>query len=654
MSSGPPLWVIPALPLGGFLLTGLLGTRLGKRFVTAVGLGSVALATVAAYWRLLEYVFQVPSRSGEFSFHPVTIVERVSDWVATSGFAADIAFRLDPLSALMISFVTFVGFLIHVYSTGYMAEETDAGYARFFAYLNLFMFSMLVLVLAQNFLLLFVGWEGVGLCSYLLIGYSYEQEYAASSGRKAFVVNRIGDYGFLLGMFGLVGVFGTLDFDRIFRSAAADPARFAPALTLICLCLFVGATGKSAQLPLYVWLPDAMAGPTPVSALIHAATMVTAGVYMVTRCNVLFRLAPEAMAVVAVIGAATAIFAAVIGVAQNDVKKVLAYSTISQLGYMFLACGVGAFVAGMFHVLTHAFFKACLFLGAGSVMHAMSGEIDMRKMGGLKRKLPVTYATFLIATLAISGIPPLAGFFSKDAILTAVFGAGRPVLFGLGLFTAGLTAFYMFRVVSRVFEGTFRGTPEQEHHAHESPRSMTIPLIVLAALSVVGGIVGVPPLLGGGDRIAKFLAPIFLSIAGRPEGRGAELLSSTEWLLLGASVLVAVVGLLLAWKWYAKDDGRVPERIAAAFPAAYRLVADKFRVDELYDAIVVRPFVALARFCWKVIDVLVIDGVLNAGAFLVELAGDLLRFLQTGNVRNYALGFLLGVVALMLIVMGGM
>jgi NADH-quinone oxidoreductase subunit L len=656
MSASLPLWLIPALPLAGFLVNGLLGTKLGKRFVSIVGVGSVGLATLVAFTRLYQYVFVLPRLSGDVNGHGITLVESVANWIAAGDFTAEIAFRIDPLSALMTSFVTFVGFLIHVYSIGYMRhDETDAGYARFFAYLNLFMFSMLMLVLAQNFLLMFVGWEGVGLCSYLLIGYYYEQAFAPSAGKKAFVVNRIGDWGFLLGMFGLVSQFGTLDYDRVFTAAAGDPSRYAPFLTLIALCLFLGAVGKSAQVPLYVWLPDAMAGPTPVSALIHAATMVTAGVYMVARCNVIFRLAPDAMLVVAVVGAVTALLAALIGLAQNDIKKVLAYSTVSQLGYMFLACGVGAFTAGMFHVMTHAFFKACLFLGAGSVMHAMSGELDMRKMGGLKSRLPITYATFLIASLTIAGIPPLAGFFSKDAILAATFEAGSGVgriLFAVGLFTAGLTAFYMFRLVSQTFHGSFRGTPEQDHHVHESPKSMTAPLVILATLSVVGGLVGIPAALGGSDRFAAFLAPIFLPFAGRAPHAEHALSHATEWLLMASSVAVALGGLLLAWKWYAKDGGRVPARLAASFPAAYAFVADKFRVDELYDAVVVYPFTALARFCWKVIDVLIIDGTLNAGAFLVELAGDLLRFLQTGNVRNYALSFLLGVVALMLIVVG--
>ena len=640
------LWIVPALPLVGFLLCLLLGRRLGKSFVSVVGPGSVGLATIAAWSRLVPYL------AGDGK----PVIERLAPWIAAGNFSVDFSLRLDPLSALMVSFVTFVGFLIHVYSIGYMKlDETDAGYARYFAYLNLFLFAMLVLVLANNFLLRFVGWEGVGLCSYLLIGYYYEREYAADAGRKAFVVNRIGDFGFLLGMLGVFSLFGTLDFDSVFTNAAADPGRYAPGLTAVCLLLFLGAVGKSAQVPLHVWLPDAMAGPTPVSALIHAATMVTAGVYMVTRCNVLFRLAPQAMFVVAVVGGVTAIFAAVIAIAQNDIKKVLAYSTVSQLGYMFLACGVGAYVAGMFHVLTHAFFKACLFLGSGAVIHSLGGEQDMRRMGGLGRRLPLTYRTFLVATLALAGIPPLAGFFSKDAILTGVFAAHHTVLFGLGLLTAGLTAFYMFRLVSLTFAGDFRGTPEQAAHVHEAPPSMTIPLVILAFLSAVAGFLGLPEVFGeSANRIAAFLAPIFPRIGLASDEPPAHALSpATEWLLIGASVAVAVIGILVAWNWYVKRRGEPAARVAASFPALYRLVAEKFRIDELYGVLFVRPFTWLARVLWKVVDVLIIDGVLNAGAFLVELVGDVLRFLQTGNVRNYALTFLIGIVALLLIVLAG-
>jgi NADH-quinone oxidoreductase subunit L len=640
------LWVIPAIPLAGFVLNALLGKRLGKPFVSVVGAGAAGAATLAAFSRLLPYL----------STRGTPMVETAGSWIVAGSLSIDLSFRLDPLSALMLSFVTFVGFLIHVYSIGYMGhDETDAGFARYFAYLNLFLFAMLTLVLAESFPLMFVGWEGVGLCSYLLVGYYFDREYAAAAGKKAFVVNRIGDFGFLLGMFGIFSAFGSLNYSEVFAKAAQSPGRYAPALTLICLCLFVGAVGKSAQIPLYVWLPDAMAGPTPVSALIHAATMVTAGVYMVARCNVLFRLAPDAMIVVAAIGAFTAIFAGTIAVAQNDIKKVLAYSTVSQLGYMFLACGVGAFVAGMFHVMTHAFFKACLFLGSGSVIHALGGEQDMRRMGGLKSRMPITFWTFLAATLAIAGIPPLAGFFSKDAILAGVFeaGPGLPrLLWAVGIFTAGLTAFYMFRLVSLTFLGQFRGTSEQEHHLHESPRSMTLPLIVLAALSIVGGWVGVPAVFGEGlDPFARFLGPVFPTLAGSEAAREG-LPHATEWILMAVSVAVAASGIGLAWKWYARDEGRAPARLAASFPALHSLVADKFRVDELYGALFVRPFARLARMLWKVVDVLIIDGVLNAAAFLVELAGDLLRFLQTGNARNYALTFLLGLVGLLLLVVG--
>jgi len=641
-----PLWLIPLIPLAGFAVNGLLGTRLGKSFVSVMGVGAAALATIAAYSRLIPYL-----SGGQGTF-----IETYGSWIAVGDLSLDLAFRLDPLSALMLSFVTFVGFLIHVYAIGYMrGEATNAGYARFFAYLNLFMFAMLVLVLAENFVLMFVGWEGVGLCSYLLVGYYFDREYAAAAGTKAFVVNRIGDYGFLLGMFGIFTAFGSLSFSEVFGKAATDPGRYAPALSLICLCLFVGAMGKSAQVPLYVWLPDAMAGPTPVSALIHAATMVTAGVYMVARCNVLFRLAPEVMLFVACIGCFTALFAATIAIVQSDLKKVLAYSTISQLGYMFLACGVGAFTVGMFHVMTHAFFKACLFLGAGCVMHAMHDDLNVHHMGGLKKKMPITYMTFLIATLAISGIPPFAGFFSKDAILSSAFESHEPlgkVFWAIGLFTAGLTALYMFRIVSLTFFGTFRGTSEQEHHLHEAPRSMTGPIIVLAILATVGGWVGLPAVFGeNANLFARFLSPIVTPIAGR-ELAHEGLPHAVEWLLMAVSVAVAASGLYLAWVWWGKGEGRVPARLAATYPRFYALLVDKWRVDELYGVLFVRPFAWLARVLWKVVDVLIIDGVLNATAFMVELAGDFLRFLQTGNVRNYALTFLLGLVALLVFVIG--
>jgi NADH-quinone oxidoreductase subunit L len=639
---------------------------------TFVGTVSVGLACVFAFLAVFDVGL---SKLAHGAAHVVTLYRWIPLGVNQAvgqvpGPAAewfvDASFRLDALSALMIAFVTFVGFLIHVYSVGYMGHEE--GYGRYFAYLNLFMFSMLLLVLGGNFLMLFVGWEGVGLCSYLLIGYFYDLKSAADAGKKAFVVNRIGDFGFILGIFGIFALFGSVDFGKVFTAAAANPAAYTPYLTLVSLCLFVGACGKSAQFPLYVWLPDAMAGPTPVSALIHAATMVTAGVYMVVRCNVLFRLSPDALMVVAVVGGFTAIFAATIAVMQNDIKKVLAYSTVSQLGYMFLACGVGAFVAGMFHVMTHAFFKACLFLGSGSVIHALGGEQDIRKMGGLGPKIRTTYLTFLVATLAIAGIPPLAGFFSKDSILAAAFEARferapwlAHVLWGAALFTAGLTGFYMLRLVALTFWGTFRGTREQEAHIHESPSSMTVPLVVLATLSVVGGWVGIP-IIRGGDRIGEFLAPVILPLKGAAE-RVAKAPVSTELLLMGASVAAAAIGLFLAFSWYAKGGGQVPARLAARFPGVYRVVSNKYYVDEVYDAVFVEGLAkGGGRFLWdfdatvvdgavnavrhvtigaswaaSLFDQYVVDGLVNGLANTLQAAFRGFRRAQTGLVQNYAL-----------------
>jgi NADH-quinone oxidoreductase subunit L len=706
------LWLVPLFPLAGFLVNGLVylfsrrtaaesslaaghpqahgHTETGpkwKTLHTVVGTGSVALSCLVAFGA----IFDIGVRSLSEGAHHVLTLWRwiplglnqstgqvpgpLAEWVV------DVALRLDSLSALMLAFVTFVGFLIHVYSVGYMGH--DSGYGRYFAYLNLFMFSMLTLVLAANFLLMFVGWEGVGLCSYLLIGYDYHKKFAADAGKKAFVVNRIGDFGFILGIFGVFALFGTLDFGKVFAVAASNPAAYAPYMTLVCLCLFLGAVGKSAQFPLYVWLPDAMAGPTPVSALIHAATMVTAGVYMVARCNVLFRLSPDALLVVAVVGGFTALFAATIGLVQNDIKKVLAYSTVSQLGYMFLACGVGAFVAGMFHVVTHAFFKACLFLGSGSVIHALGGEQDLRRMGGLSRKIPITYVTFLVATFAIAGVPLLAGFFSKDAILAAVFESHFPrapwlpkLLWTAALFTAGLTAFYMFRLVSLAFYGKFRGTPEQEAHIQESPRSMTLPLVVLALLSVVGGWIGIP-ILRGGDRIGEFLAPVIPALAGaHPTEHAAPV--TLELALMAASVAFATIGLLLAYLWYAKGEGRVPARLAERFPGLYRALANKYFVDEAYDAVLVEGLgKGGGRFLWKVdatvvdlipngaaaatrgasslshlFDKYVVDGAVNGVASSLQGGFRLLRRAQTGQVQNYALvmgGGLFCIVAVYLI-----
>jgi len=638
------LWLVPVLPLAGAVVL-LLGARsFSHKLTSTVGVGSVgaslalALSILATNW---------PG-------HGDIQVLNLFRWIAAGEFSVDFALRLDPLSAVMLFFVTFVGFLIHVYSIGYMHEESPRAYARYFAYLNLFMFAMLTLILGANLLVLFVGWEGVGLCSYLLIGFYFEKDWCAAAGKKAFIVNRIGDFGFLLAIFLAFKVFGTVDFAGMQAVIDADPTRVAAFATPIALLLFVGAVGKSAQLPLYVWLPDAMAGPTPVSALIHAATMVTAGVYMVARSNFIFVLSPTAMLVVAVVGGCTALFAAIIGVAQNDIKKVLAYSTVSQLGYMFLAAGAGAFAAAIFHVFTHAFFKACLFLGSGSVI-PMGGEQDMRKMGGLKKHMPTTYWTFLVATLALAGIPVFAGFFSKDEILAKVFAAASDnlggyatayyALWGLGVAGAFLTALYMFRAVYMTFHGPFRGTHEQEHHLHESPGSMTWPLRILGIGSLLAGFLGISKAL-----VFNQADPNWFEHFLHPVAPGVELHHHAglglEWGLIALSIAVALSGLLLARRFYSGPKaGETPQRIATSLPLAYRAVANKYYVDELYDRVIVRPLAAVSRFAWKGIDTVAIDGTLNATAFFTEITGDLLRFLQTGNVRNYALYILAGTLA---------
>ena len=654
------LWLIPALCLAGAIVNLLLGAaKVRKPLVTLVGVGSVGAATAAAYVALWQYL-QLPG---------AIWVETYTTWIHAGDLTVDAAIQLDPLSAVMLAFVTFVGFLIHVYSIGYMHGESDAGYARYFGFLNLFMFAMLTLILGANLPLLFVGWEGVGLCSYLLIGYYFDQEWCAAAGKKAFIVNRIGDLGFLLAVFACFAAFGTTEFRELFPAAAGLPIG-APVATTIGLLLFLGAVGKSAQIPLYVWLPDAMAGPTPVSALIHAATMVTAGVYLVARCNVFYQLSPVAMATVAVVGGLTALFAATIGLAQNDIKKVLAYSTVSQLGYMFLAAGVGAYVVAIFHVVTHAFFKACLFLGSGSVIHACGGEQDMRKMGGLRKAMPITFWTFMAATLAIAGIPVFAGFFSKDEILAKTFEAGYTglnhlgtlyfVLWGAAVVAALLTAFYMFRLVFMTFFGGFRGGHEAEHHLHESPWTMTLPLVVLAILSTVGGFLGLPEqLVHLPNLIHDFMAPVVVTVGahgGEAAAHGAEHVAHAvplglEWGLLVLSVVVASAGIALAWSFYFKDpQWSRPKALAERFTWAYRALLNKYWVDELYDAGVVRPLHRLAVFCWKVVDVVLIDTIcVNGTAFVTELTGDVLRFLQTGNVRNYALSVALGILALAVI-----
>ncbi|HJQ41308.1 MAG TPA: NADH-quinone oxidoreductase subunit L [Thermoanaerobaculia bacterium] len=624
------LWLIPILPFAGFLLNGLFGKRAGKGFVTAIALlaslGAAVLGTVAVVQYNAHY------------HHGERHLNVVYEWFHSGGIGADIAFQLDPLSIVMLMVVTWVGFLIHLYSVGYMHHEE--GYWRYFAYLNLFLSAMLILILGSSYLFMFVGWEGVGLCSYLLIGFYYETDYAPAAGKKAFIVNRIGDFGFLVAMFLMFAYIGSVDFARVSQVAGAGGIATST-LTAICLLMFLGAAGKSAQIPLYVWLPDAMAGPTPVSALIHAATMVTAGVYMIARSNALYRLAPGAMMVVAIIGGITALFAATIGLRQFDIKKVLAYSTVSQLGFMFIGVGVGAFSAGVFHLVTHAFFKACLFLGSGSVIHAMSGEQDIRRMGGLKSKIPITFWTFLIATIAIAGFPPFAGFFSKDEILASAFvtpyfpGVGK-VIYILGTLAAFCTSFYMYRLVYLTFYGSFRGTHEQEHHLHESPPSMTIPLIVLAALSAVGGLLGLPHVIGH-----NFLAH-WLHI------EGFEIHASTEWTVMIISTLVAVAGWFFAMRLYRDRGLATDEAFEQRSPALARAIENKWYVDELYAKIVVGPLAALSRFFWKGVD-MVIDGIAAMLGFIVRGFGDILRFFQTGNVRNYALMFFIGVVVFMVV-----
>jgi NADH-quinone oxidoreductase subunit L len=630
----PMLWIIPALPLAAVLLNLLLGDRLGKKGTTVLACGAVITAFAFAV-RAVMQLAGLPEESR-------VITEMAWQWMKVGDFSVDVAFLLDPLSAIMVLVVTGVGSLIHVYATGYMSH--DPSFRRFFLYLNLFMFAMLTLVLADNFLLLFVGWEGVGLCSYLLIGFWYERPSAAEAGKKAFIVNRIGDFGFMLGAFMLIAGTGTLNFERALGAAPHVFAAGGAAITAATLLMFLGATGKSAQIPLFVWLPDAMEGPTPVSALIHAATMVTAGVYMLARSHVLFELAPATMQVVAWIGAATAIMAATIGLAQNDIKRVLAYSTVSQLGYMFMACGVGAFGAGIFHVMTHAFFKALLFMGAGSVIHAMSDEQDMRRMGGLASRLPWTHGTMLIGTIAITGVPFFAGFFSKDEILHAAFASGNYGIWAAGILGATLTAFYMTRLYILTFRGPSRLSHEAEHHLHESPASMTAPLAVLAVLSIVGGYVGMP-MQEGGHVLERWLRPVME--VGHHAGAHHEVARGTEWTLILLSVGVALAGILAAFQAYLRTPA-LATSLQQRFAGLHRLLENKYWVDELYTAVIVRPFVGISEWLWRFWDAKVVDGIVNGVGHVVEGGSAILRLFQTGFVGTYALFITLGVIALLL------
>ncbi len=653
------LWIILALPLAGAAINGLLGKNWPKSAVNSVAIGSVSLAFLAVVETVREFLQLRPD-------HPV--LNSYYAWMTAGPFKVNFALQVDQLTIVMLLTVTFVGTLIHIYSTGYMAHE--GGYYRFFSYLNLFMFFMLTLVLAANIVVMFVGWEGVGLCSYLLIGFWFLKQSAISAGKKAFITTRIGDFGFTIGILLLFWTFHSVDFGTIFSQAASMPSDTmtqAGVLTTICILLFTGAVGKSAQLPLYVWLPDAMEGPTPVSALIHAATMVTAGVYMVARMHPLFSRAPIAMLIVAIVGAATAFYSATIGLVQTDIKKVLAYSTVSQLGYMFLACGVGAYTAGIFHLMTHAFFKGLLFLCAGSVIHAMGGEQDMRKMGGLRKAIPVTFWTMFIATFAISGVPGFAGFFSKDEILEAAQSgphANLP-LWLLGLVAAGLTSFYMFRLIFLTFFGK-QQFDEHKVHVHESPRNMTIPLIILAFLSIFGGWFAAPKLVGGTNYFDAFLHPVFADVRStepaapivrlinpeeaplRTENAAVKLVEAVT----GPPVIVGLIGILIAWWFYIRRPD-LPKKLAQSMYGLYTLVLHKYYVDEIYAAVIIRPLLWVStNVLWHTVDEGLIDGTVNGSARLARETGGKLRELQSGNARSYASWVVVGAVGVTALLLG--
>ena len=621
------IWLVPAFPLLGFLLNGFLGKRFGTRFVAFIG----PLAIALSFAQSLVLFFQMLEIEGN------VLNEHLYTWISSGSFEAGINFQVDQLSGLYLLVITGVGFLIHVYSVGYMHGES--GYYRFFAYLNLFVFFMLILVLGDSFLLMFVGWEGVGLCSYLLIGYYFEKDSAAEAAKKAFLFNRVGDFGVLSAVLLIFLTFGSIEFGTINNEAVSRLEYGGGLVTAITLLLFLGATGKSAQIPLYVWLPDAMEGPTPVSALIHAATMVTAGLYMVARLSHLFVLAPFTMNVIAVVGTVTALLAATVAITQTDIKRVLAYSTVSQLGYMFLAMGVGAFGAGVFHVMTHAFFKALLFLGSGSVILAVHHEQDMRKMGALKNKLPITYITMLLGTLAISGIPFFSGFFSKDEILWKAYSSplGNPWLWGVGFLTAGLTAFYMFRMIYLTFHGESRVDSHTAEHVHESPLSMTIPLMILALLAVTGGFFGVPHvfhLIPNG--MENYFHGFFTEI---PSGHGAV---STEWTLMGFSVAFALLAWFVAGRLY-HSGFDLASRLRSKCEPLYQLSLNKWYVDEFYNSVIIQPGRLFStHILWRLFDQNVIDRAVNTTADVARMVGNSIRPLQNGLTQNYALIFTLG------------
>jgi len=625
------VWLIPFLPLIGFLINGLGRTKLSKSLTGIMGSGVILVSFLISVF----VFFQVKSGN--------THVAHYFDFINTGSLKIGFDFQIDQLSSLFLLIITGVGFLIHVYSTSYMHEEDSKDFAKYFAYLNLFVFSMLLLVMGGNYIIMFIGWEGVGLCSYLLIGFWFKDNSNNDAARKAFIMNRIGDFGFLLAVFWLIAKLGTADYHDVF-SNVSKLSLFD--ITGITLLLFVGATGKSAQIPLYTWLPDAMAGPTPVSALIHAATMVTAGIYMIARSNILFTMAPVTQSVIAVIGLATAVVAATIALKQNDIKKVLAYSTVSQLGYMFLGLGVGAYTGAVFHVMTHAFFKALLFLGAGSVIHAMGGEQDMRNMGGLKKYMSITHITFLLGCFAIAGIPPFAGFFSKDEILAAAF-AKNPVYWAVGVLTAFMTAFYMFRLYGMTFLGKFRGTHDQEHHLHESPAAITIPLIVLAILAVVGGLIGIPEvLMHGGHRLETFLEPIFAESTTLVTSLNEkhELSHATEYALMAVSVVGALIALLYAWNKFSKYEKTTVKETGIG-----RILDNKWYVDEIYEAVIVKPIQSVATFFNNVLEKKGIDGFVNGIGKAVNYGSRQIRLLQTGQVSTYMMLMVVAVLILFII-----
>lgn len=623
------VWVIPFLPLIGFLLNGIGRKVFPKSLAGIIGSGTVLLSFLVSVW----VFFNVKNGN--------THVAHYFNFIHTDTFTIGLDFQIDQLSSLFLLIITGVGFLIHVYSTSYMHEEESKDFAKYFAYLNLFVFSMLLLVMGGNYVIMFVGWEGVGLCSYLLIGYWFKNKDYTNAAKKAFIMNRIGDLGFLLAVFWLFAKIGSADYHEVFANVSKLSSFEIGGITLL---LFVGATGKSAQIPLYTWLPDAMAGPTPVSALIHAATMVTAGIYMIARSNVLYTLAPATQHIIAVVGLLTALLAASIALKQNDIKKVLAYSTVSQLGYMFLALGVGAYTGAVFHVMTHAFFKALLFLGAGSVIHAMGGEQDIRNMGGLKKYMSITHITFLLGCLAIAGMPPFSGFFSKDEILAHVF-EHSPLLWALGVVGAVFTAFYMFRLYTLTFLGKFRGTHEQEHHLHESPFAITLPLIILALLAVIGGFVGIPEVFAhGAHRLEAFLAPVFepsVQLAKHHEA----LSYSTEYALMAVSVGAALVAIIVAvrlFKNYSNENTTEETGIG-------KVLANKWYIDELYEAAVVKPLLRLSSFLSNIVERKGIDAIVNGVGKAVNYGSRQIRLLQSGQVGIYILLMVIGMLALFII-----